>query len=84
MNLRVIINIGFLISILLLPWWVAVILAVAGIFFIDRYYELVIWGGIYDVMFGVPSTGFHYWGIVFGTVLFLLSFWLKKSLARNM
>lgn len=83
MSSRTTINIALFITILFLPWWVALISAIVGIFFVSNFYELAIWGGLYDVVFGVPSDHFHYIGLICGSVLVVVSFWLKKSFARN-
>lgn len=83
MSPRTTVNIAIVVSLLFLPWWVALISALVGIFFVSNFYELALWGGLYDVLFGIPSDHFHHTGLIVGSVFVLISFWLKKSFARN-
>lgn len=80
---RLIFNLSIVISIMLLPWWVVLLCAVVSIIFINKYYELVIFGIIYDLIYGVSFTGINmYYGVIFGIILFLISTKLKQRLIK--
>jgi hypothetical protein len=47
-----------LLSILSLPWWITIAAALTATIFFHRYYELVGFGLLVDLMYGLPSDGF--------------------------
>jgi hypothetical protein len=53
---RVIFDIGLLISVLVLPWWITFIFLFIGIFAFNQYYEFIIIGAI---MFAIYSPLEH-------------------------
>lgn len=53
---RVIFDIGLLISVLVLPWWITMPLLFVGIFAFNQYYEFIIIGAI---MFAIYSPIEH-------------------------
>lgn len=55
---RALFDIILFLSLFLLPWWVSVILAVAGIFFFVEYYEFMIAGVILYSLYSVPEVAF--------------------------
>lgn len=64
-------------------WWLTWCLAIALLFYFPFYYEIIIWGIIYDALYGIALPEF--WNIRYiftmaGIVLFLLSLVLKKRL----
>jgi hypothetical protein len=65
-------------------WWLTVALAILLLFIFPNYYEILLWGVIYDALYGLPLH--EYWGIAYifsigSIVLFLLSLFLRKMLS---
>jgi hypothetical protein len=64
-----------------LPWWVTWLVAILLLFFFPLYFEIILWGVIYDAVYGIKLAGF--WGIDYiftlvCIVLFILSFIIRK------
>lgn len=72
-----------LISILFGYWQITWILAIILLFLIQSYYEIILWGIIYDALYGMALPGF--WNIKYiftisSIVLFVVSVLIKKRL----
>ncbi len=55
--MRVVLNIVLLFSILFSPWLVTVVVALLCVFIQKKFYEVVGWGLLYDVLYGTASVG---------------------------
>ena len=83
MLIRIIASILLLFSILFMPFWVSVILALAGMFYFTIFWEAVVLFFLSDLLYGTTEARFH--GIVFvsfvitGIVLIIVEI-LKKKL----
>ena len=55
---RVLFDILLLISVLMLPWWLSVVLALGGIFVFKNFYEFIVAGVIMYSLYAIPGTGF--------------------------
>lgn len=65
------------------PWWVALIGMVGGAFYFKGYYEMIILGVLFDILYGVghgPASGYGMMGFVTTVILFLLVGRAKKEL----
>lgn len=83
MSKRLLFNLTIIISIILLPWWVTLLCAVAFVIFVDRYYELILFGAIYDVIYGVQTNeSLMYYGTLIGIILFVISVSLKNRIIK--
>ncbi|MDP9249410.1 MAG: hypothetical protein M3M85_02805 [bacterium] len=69
MLLRILVSVVLLFSVLYLPFWVSVILALAGMAYFSVYWEAVVLFLILDALAGVPEARFF--GFTF--VAFVLS-----------
>jgi hypothetical protein len=81
--MRIILNIILFLSIIICPWWVSVILALAILYYLKNFPEIVVHGLILDIYYGRLSPSFHIFDYRF-TLLFLVllltSFFIKKRL----
>jgi hypothetical protein len=82
--LRIYCGIAVALAIVLAPWWLTWILAIAFLFIFPNYYEILLWGILYDSLYGLPLAQFggsRYVFSIAGITLFVLVFFLKKYLA---
>ena len=70
--LRIIASIILLFSILFLPFWVSIILALGAIAYFSIFLEAVLIFFISDLMFGIPETRFANYVFVSSTAVFIL------------
>lgn len=64
-------------------WWLTWILAIIFLFYFPLYFEIIIWGIIYDSLYGISLPNFwniNYIFTIVSIVLFLFSLILKKRL----
>ncbi len=80
---RITADIILLLSVLFLPWWVTIILALALTFYFEFYYEFIIAAILIDMLYGVPQE----WSFnlpleysIFSIVVFMLIQWVKTRL----
>ena len=64
-------------------WWLTWCIAIALLFYFPVYYEIILWGIIYDAMYGTALPEF--WNIryiftIASIVLFLIALFLRKRL----
>ncbi|GEM_PF-2485028 len=52
---RSIVDIVLLLALLCAPWWVTAIGALAATFYFEDYLEMLVFGFLYDVLYGVPQ-----------------------------
>jgi hypothetical protein len=62
--MRIIWNIGIILSILFLPWWVTAIVTVAACFFVNKFFEAIFYGILLDAFYGT-ELGIHGFAYVF-------------------
>jgi len=80
---RIILDIILLLSVLFLPWWITIILALALVFYFKLYYEFIIAAVLTDMLYGVPKAWLFDLAIMYTTfsiVLFILVQWIKTRL----
>jgi hypothetical protein len=76
-----IIRILILLSVFISPWWVAVILACAGVFYFDRFYEIILIGLFFDILYHSTNTAFGLYGFtIIACVLFVTVKQIKQRL----
>jgi hypothetical protein len=66
-NMRIAFNIGLVVSLLYLPWWVGALLAIYACFKVDKFYEVVIYGIFADALYG---NRFGFYGIPYAATLY--------------
>ena len=76
-------NIAVIASVLFLPWWVGAVIAVAACFFVNNFYEIIIYGIIADSLYGSKFGlyGFSYIASLYSAIIFIIIAALKKKLA---
>jgi len=82
MKTRIALNILLGISILFFPWWVSFIAGLT-LLALHKAYEVVVWGLLFDALYGTPLEAFHniqYLGTLVFFALFLLSIVVKKKI----
>jgi hypothetical protein len=80
---RIILNILLFVSILVLPWWVSVFLALAVLYYLRSFNEIVVYGLVWDILYGKFSPTFQIldYRLTLLFLFFLLSsFFIKKRL----
>ena len=71
---RIIFNLIFLATVFYAPWWVVFSFAVAGTFYFSPYYEVVLFGTVFDFLYGVTGSvffGFGIMGLIVGSIILL-------------
>ena len=71
LTLRILMNVALLASILFLPWWFTVLLAMVHIFMFQAY-EIIAWGFVLDTLYGTPVA--LYYNIEFFSTLLFTTF----------
>lgn len=73
-------NIGIILSILFLPWWIGAIAMTVACFMIPRFYEVVFYGILIDALYGTRFGlyGFAYVFSVFSVIIFFLTAIIRK------
>ena len=71
MLIRILATLVLLFSVLFLPFWVAVILALAGMVYFSVYWEAALLFLVSDALYGVPEARFF--GFVFVSFVLALS-----------
>jgi len=64
-------------------WWLTWVLAISLLFIFYDYYEIILWGIIYDAIYGLPLSQFYNMPYIFSIssiVLFTLAFFLRRNL----
>jgi len=77
MSKRIILNLILLLSVLFMPWWVSVVLALFLVFYLNNFYEIVIFGFVMDALYG---TGQFYF--IIGALVMFAAVYLFKSRVR--
>ena len=69
-----------LFSSLLFPWWVTLLLALSALVRFSSYYEIILFGFVFDALHAVPFFFFPRFpfGILLAYALLMLSFFAKK------
>lgn len=82
MLLRILFSVLLLFSTLFMPFWVSVVLALAGMFYFSIFWEAVILFFLSDLLYGVKENKFFgaifVSSVIFGTVLMVVEIVKKK------
>lgn len=79
---RIIFDFVLIIFAITLPWWVSLVLALAAIFYFEKFYETIFIGLIIDSIYGssVVFSAFPYLITTISAVFALLIIHFKKNL----
>lgn len=80
---RIIFTAMLFVAIFIAPWWVGFIFSVIGIFYFNSYYEAIVLGILFDILYGVLGNFFLGYGI-FGFTLMILIFLFMKKLKQEL
>lgn len=83
MPYRIILNLLLLLSVLFMPFWVSVLVGLAGIILFPFYIEALILFLLSDLLYGVEQDRFH--GILFlSSIIILCSILLLEGLKKKL
>jgi hypothetical protein len=54
---RISLFVGLLLGVLLLPWWLVLVASILVIWRLPFFYEAVVLGILFDLLYGVPTVG---------------------------
>jgi hypothetical protein len=80
---RIILDILLFLFVIVCPWWLTVIFAVAILYYLRFFNEMVLFGLLMDIYYGSFSATFHIMDYKFTLLFFALlltSFFIKKRL----
>lgn len=80
---RVLLDAILFLSLFTTPWWVSVVIALAGVFFFTDFYEIIFAGFIMDIVYGAPNASFlnvQFISTVAAIFLFAGGAFLKKRM----
>ncbi len=80
---RIAANLVIIIALFFAPWWVTLTLGIIATFYFSAYYELIVAGALFDILYGVTSDatfGYNVLGFLVTTVVFILIERIKKEL----
>ena len=55
------------------PWWMTFLFALGGAFYFSHYYEVIVSGVVFDILYGVTGSPFGWFGLmglIVGSVIF--------------
>lgn len=83
MILRILVSVILLFSVLFMPFWVSIILALAGMIYFKSFWEAIILFLLSDLLYGVKEAKFS--GVIFisfvaAAVVFIIVEIIKKKL----
>jgi hypothetical protein len=64
-------------------WWLTWSLIIVFLFYFNLYYEIILWGIMYDAIYGLKLPVFwdiQYVFTISSIILFLIAFYLRKRL----
>jgi hypothetical protein len=83
MKQRLLVNSVILVTFFLLPWWFGALFALASLFLIKNFWEIILWGFFFDVFYGLHGNTHNtlYWGTLIAIILYLLSLPIRKRIS---
>ena len=72
-----------IISLIFLPWWITALVLIAGCFFVESFYECIVFGILADSLYGTEWSfhGVPYAATLYALVVFLVVSFIRKRLA---
>lgn len=80
---RIIFTAMLFIAIFVAPWWVGFIFSVIGIFYFNSYYEAIVLGILFDILYGVKGSISLGYGIM-GFIVMIISFFIIKRVKQEL
>lgn len=86
MIFRIIANIAIILSLFFLPFWVSLVLSFAALIYFKKYFEIMPFFLITDMLYGLPEErylGFTIISISIGIVLYVTVSLIKKKIITH-
>ena len=83
MTTRILLTLFFVALILYSPWWMALTGIALGSFYFKNYYEMIVLGIVFDLLYGTRGgvmAGYGIMGVIGAFVLFVIIEKIKKEL----
>lgn len=80
---RITCDIALILVLFYAPWWATLVLAVIATFYFSSYYEVMVLGALFDILYGSAKSsvfGYSVFGFIVSVALFLLILRLKREL----
>ncbi len=80
---RIACNLVLVTSLFFAPWWVTLALGIIATFYFSSYYEFMVVGALFDILYGVTGNiaiGYSVFGFVVSVLLFLIITRVKREL----
>ncbi len=83
MKQRLLLNSAIFVSFFLLPWWFSALLSVAALFLVKNFWEIIIWGFVIDIFYGLHGgvNDTFYFGAATAIVLYFGSIPVRKRIS---
>lgn len=85
MKQRLLVSSAILVTLFVLPWWFSALIALASLFLVKNFWEIIVWGFVFDVFYGIHGGGYNtfYWGTAIALALYLASIPLQKRISLS-
>ncbi len=80
---RILGNLLLIIALFFAPWWFTLTLGIIATFYFSSYYEIIVLGTLFDILYGVTVSatfGYNVLGFLVTTIVFLLIERIKKEI----
>lgn len=83
MSKRILFDGLFVLTLFYAPWWAVLFMAMFGVYYFNLFYEVMVFGVIYDILYGVTGDGIFGYGttgFIFALTIFFFIDHFKKEL----
>ncbi|MAG12572.1 hypothetical protein CL630_02040 [bacterium] len=84
---RIFLNFLLFFSVLFFPWLVTIALGIAAVFLVRKFYEIIGWGVLYDLLYSTSDInlfGFHFFSTAGAIIIFYVAEFLKSKTRLSM
>lgn len=71
------------VAIFVAPWWGVFLFSIIGIFYFNSYYEALVLGALFDILYGV-SGNFSLGHGIMGFIVMIISFLIIKRVKQEL
>ena len=83
MRNRIIFSLIVLASVFYMPWWIVATLSLIGVYLYNQYYEIILFGGLIDLLYGsssMPLGGIY--GLLGATFVYYVASYAKNRVRK--
>lgn len=83
MSKRILFDGLFILTLFYAPWWAVIFMAMFGVYYFNSFYEVMVFGVMYDILYGVAGDGIFGYGttgFISALIIFLSVDRFKKEL----